>query len=175
MADGVKSDVNITTLAPDSSPSDFLDDKKIQRSLFKISSAQKQLLNRNNLNTPDPSGSQSSSPLRAEEDDEDGGGDDASELISWASSLEQNLRPPSVKSQEPMQPFMTQLPENSPPQPTIVTSPLPVQHPKLPEFPPSSQGLEDELEVEVPGALAYNPEPINNGPTQNRGYYQTEQ
>ncbi|KAI0869618.1 hypothetical protein GGS24DRAFT_493616 [Hypoxylon argillaceum] len=209
MAHSFESGVNITAPAPESSPSDILDDTKIQRSLFKISSTQKKLLNRNeswasflsrrpagfvnvppqvldqlrasharqkqatavpkataspgragdNADPPEPSGSQSSSLPRGEHGDEDD--DDPSDIISWASSPERNLRPPSIISQEPVHPFITQLPQASSLEPPIVTSPALPEHSKPVEFPPSSQGPEDELEVQVPGALAYNPEPIN--------------
>ncbi|KAI1157864.1 hypothetical protein F5B18DRAFT_136617 [Nemania serpens] len=118
---------------------------------------------------PEPSGSQSSSPPRIERGDEhdgdnsDGDGVDPGTPFSWSESSQPDTRPPSVEREEPMQPFITQLPEgSSPPQPTIVTSPpRPPKLPALPAFPHSTQEPEDELEVEVPTALAYNPEPIN--------------
>ncbi|KAI1270964.1 hypothetical protein F5Y07DRAFT_384534 [Xylaria sp. FL0933] len=115
---------------------------------------------------PEPSGSQSSLPLHVQKEDGDGGDedgddddDDTDEQLSWPASPERQLIPPSVHTEEQSQPFLTQLPEKSPPQPTVVTSPP--GHPKLPEFPQSSQGHEDELEVEVPAALTYIPMPIN--------------
>ncbi|KAK5631494.1 hypothetical protein RRF57_007208 [Xylaria bambusicola] len=109
---------------------------------------------------PEPSGSQSSPRPHAQGGDEDDGDDeDAGETLSWAASPEHHLRPPRAESEEPDQPFLTQLPAKSPPQPTAVT--LSPEHPKLPDFPPSSQGPEDELEVEVPAALHYSLMPIN--------------
>ncbi|KAI0903919.1 hypothetical protein F4823DRAFT_616836 [Ustulina deusta] len=110
---------------------------------------------------PEPSGSQSSLPPRVQEDGEESGDDDggADEPASWPQSPETHLQPPRVESEEQSQPFMTQLPEKSPPQPTVMTSPP--EHSKLLEFPQSSQGPEDELEVEVPVALTYSPVPIN--------------
>ncbi|KAI1198140.1 hypothetical protein F5X97DRAFT_300036 [Nemania serpens] len=127
---------------------------------------------------PEPSGSQSSSPPRIEREEErdgddgdsdahsgdgDGDGDDPTTPSTWSRSSKPGSRPPSVEREEPMQPFITQLPEeSSPPEPTIVTSPpKPPKLPPLPAFPRSSQEPEDELEVQVPAALAYNPEPIN--------------
>ncbi|KAF2964627.1 hypothetical protein GQX73_g8938 [Xylaria multiplex] len=118
-------------------------------------------VDRDVADAPEPSGSQSPPP-RVENGDEsvgEGVGEDA----SWSQSPESHLRPPRIESEEPDQPFITQLDfEKSPPQPTIVTSPLGKFKP--PEFPLSSQGPEDELEVEVPVALTYNPAPINKSP-----------
>ncbi|KAI0539586.1 hypothetical protein GGR58DRAFT_464089 [Xylaria digitata] len=112
-------------------------------------------VDRDGTDAPEPSGSQSSSPSRVENGNEDVGED-----TSWSQSPESHFRPPRVESEEPDQPFITQLNfEKSPPQPTIVTSPL--ENSKPLEFPQSSQGPEDELEVEVPVALAYNLAPIN--------------
>ncbi|KAI0425251.1 hypothetical protein F5Y09DRAFT_322244 [Xylaria sp. FL1042] len=115
---------------------------------------------------PEPSGSQSSLPPRVRKEDKGGSGgddddndDDADELTSWPESSEPEIIPPKVDIEEQSQPFLTQLPEKSPPHPTVVTSLL--GHSKLPEFPQSSQGHEDELEVEVPAALTYSPMPIN--------------
>ncbi|KAI3319336.1 hypothetical protein HD806DRAFT_290878 [Xylariaceae sp. AK1471] len=115
-------------------------------------------------NVPEPSGSQSPSPpcvAREAEDSDDGDGDnneDGWEKISWPPTPNPPVRSHRVESEEPSQPFITQLPEKSPLQPTVLTSP---EHHKLPEFPQSSQEPEDELELEVPAALAYNPMPIN--------------
>ncbi|KAJ3566026.1 hypothetical protein NPX13_g7288 [Xylaria arbuscula] len=109
---------------------------------------------------PEPSGNQSSSQPHAQEgdkDDDDEG--DADENVSWAASPEHHLRPPSA-NEEPDQPFLTQLPDKLPPKPTLVTS-SPAHRPALPEFPLSSQGPEEELEVEVPAALNYNVMSIN--------------
>ncbi|KAI8955017.1 hypothetical protein F4801DRAFT_575023 [Xylaria longipes] len=112
---------------------------------------------------PEPSGSQSSTPARVERSGEDGNDDgddeDAGDLTSWAAtSPERHPEPQRFESQEP-QPFITQIPEISPLKPTLPTSPP--ERFKLAAFPQSSQGPEDELEVEVPAALAYNLEPIN--------------
>ncbi|KAI0976939.1 hypothetical protein F4678DRAFT_469016 [Xylaria arbuscula] len=119
----------------------------------------------NNGDAPEPSGSQSS-PLPRVQENDDAGGDDnenADDQLSWSASPEPQRRSLRFDSQEPSQeqsqPFMTQLPQESPPQPTIMTSLL--EHSKLPDFPQSSQGPEDELEVEVPAALTYNLMPIN--------------
>ncbi|KAI0452320.1 hypothetical protein F5B21DRAFT_344617 [Xylaria acuta] len=109
---------------------------------------------------PEPSGSQSSTPAHVEQSGEDGDDDeDPGQRIPWSLSPEPHPRPPRFENQEPSQPFITQIPEKSPPKPTIPTSP--VEQFKLATFPQSSQGLEDELEVEVPVALAYSLEPIN--------------
>ncbi|KAI1421327.1 hypothetical protein F5Y12DRAFT_768628 [Xylaria sp. FL1777] len=108
-----------------------------------------------------PSRSQSLLPPHVQEDGDNGGSKDSesSEQISWEASSEAHFRPPRGDSEERSQPFLTQLPEKSPPQPTVMTSPL--EHSKLPEPAQSSQGHEDELEVEVPAVLTYNPMPIN--------------
>ncbi|TGJ87822.1 hypothetical protein E0Z10_g922 [Xylaria hypoxylon] len=109
---------------------------------------------------PEPSGSQSSLHSCLEDGDEDGNdNENDGEPISCPQTPSPHIRPSRVASEEPNQPFITQLFEKSPPQPTIVTSPA--ENPKLPEFPQSSQGPEDELELEVPVALAYNLAPIN--------------
>ncbi|KAJ2988547.1 hypothetical protein NUW58_g3917 [Xylaria curta] len=211
MAHNPESTVDVASL-PQSSPSDILGDTKIRRSLVKVSSSQKELLNRHeswasflsrrsngfvnlppqvleqvkasytrqkrateldkatesisepgSTDVPDPSGSQSSTQSRVERDDEDGGdnaNEDPDELTSWASSPEVNPRAQRVESEEPRQPFITQLPEQA----TIVTSP--VEHSTLFESQQSSLGPEDELEVEVPTALAYNIDPINKSALQ---------
>ncbi|KAH8166303.1 hypothetical protein CIB48_g1971 [Xylaria polymorpha] len=114
---------------------------------------------------PEPSGSQSSTPTRVERSGEDGDDDDDDDdedpgvSISLSASPNPHPGPQRFESQEPSQPFLTQIPEKSPPKPTILAS-FPEQF-KLATFPQSSQGPEDELEVEVPAALAYNLEPIN--------------
>ncbi|KAI0505836.1 hypothetical protein F5B22DRAFT_494052 [Xylaria bambusicola] len=114
---------------------------------------------------PEPSGSQSSPQPHAQggdkddDDDDDDDDDAAGETLSWPPSPEHHVRLPRAESEKPDQPFLTQLPEKSPPQPTAMT--LSPEHPKLPDFPPSSQGPEDELEVEVPAALNYSLLPIN--------------
>ncbi|KAI0437648.1 hypothetical protein F4803DRAFT_537825 [Xylaria telfairii] len=112
---------------------------------------------------PEPSGSQSSNPTRVERSGEDGDDDDDDEdpgvAISWPPSPNPPLESQRFESQEPSQPFLTQIPEKSPPKPTIPTSSS--EQFKLAAFPQSSQGPDDELEVEVPAALAYNLEPIN--------------
>ncbi|KAI1749615.1 hypothetical protein F4782DRAFT_512397 [Xylaria castorea] len=110
---------------------------------------------------PEPSGSQSSAPGCVEQSGEDGDDDDdgPGEPIPRSSSSEPDPRPPRFESQEPSQPFITQIPEESPPKPTIPTSPT--EQFKLVPFPQSSQGHEDDLEVEVPAALAYDLESIN--------------
>ncbi|KAI1114912.1 hypothetical protein F5Y14DRAFT_148356 [Nemania sp. NC0429] len=131
---------------------------------------------------PASSGTQSSPPpgigrkgdhedddTNSEDDGQNGDGDDHGTPISWSMSSEQDSTPssPSVEGEEARQPFITQLPEgSSPPRPTIVTSqPQPPSRlpalPVIPAFPHSSQEPEDELEVEIPTALAHNPEPIN--------------
>ncbi|KAI1296225.1 hypothetical protein F5Y03DRAFT_296212 [Xylaria venustula] len=114
---------------------------------------------------PEPSGSQSS-PLPRVQEKGDAGGDEnevADDQLSWSASPEPQHRPLRFDSQEPSeeqsQPFITQLPQESPPQPTIAASRL--EQFKLPDFSQSSQGPEDELEVEVPAALAFDPLPIN--------------
>ncbi|KAI0549630.1 hypothetical protein F4679DRAFT_259831 [Xylaria curta] len=109
---------------------------------------------------PEPSGSQSSPPGHVERsgDDGDNEDDDPGERIQWSLSPEHHFRP-RFESQEPSEPFITQIPEESPLKPTIPTSST--EQFKLAPFPHSSQGPEDELEVEVPAALAYDPEPIN--------------
>ncbi|KAI0861195.1 hypothetical protein F4860DRAFT_181271 [Xylaria cubensis] len=110
---------------------------------------------------PEPSGSQSSTPAHVERSGDDGDNDDdgPGEPIGWTPSPESHLRPPRFESQEPSELFITQIPEESPPKPTIPTSPT--EQFKLAPFPQSSQGPDDELEVEVPAALAYDIEPIN--------------
>lgn len=110
---------------------------------------------------PEPSESRLSSPSHAQDGDKDGNDDDNGDAddVSWAASPEHHLRPPS-ESEEPDRPFLTQLPEKSPPKPTIITSP-PERRPIPHEFPLSSQGPEEELEVEVPAALNYNIMSIN--------------
>ncbi|KAI1432179.1 hypothetical protein GGR50DRAFT_623683 [Xylaria sp. CBS 124048] len=109
-------------------------------------------------NVPGPSGRPSSPPCRMEQDSEDSIGDDheTSTQISWPQSPDAHLRPPEAESNVPSQSFMTQLFERSPPQTTNSTDAI-----ELPNSPRSSQGPEDELEVEVPTALAHNPVPIN--------------
>ncbi|GAP84256.1 hypothetical protein SAMD00023353_0700560 [Rosellinia necatrix] len=113
-------------------------------------------------NAPGPSGSQSSISPRVEQDDGEGernDADDPEEPIPWSPSPEPQPKPQAAESEESSQSFLSQLPEESPPRPTLATSPP--NRSKLPEFSRSSQGSEDELEVEVPAALGYNPEPIN--------------
>ncbi|TRX89712.1 hypothetical protein FHL15_009462 [Xylaria flabelliformis] len=113
---------------------------------------------------PEPSGSQSSTPAHVErsgDDGDDGDNDDdgPGKPIGWTPSPESHLRPPRFESQEPSELFITQIPEESPLKPTIPTSPT--EQFKLAPFPQSSQGPDDELEVEVPAALAYDIESIN--------------
>ncbi|KAI1735865.1 hypothetical protein F4680DRAFT_294728 [Xylaria scruposa] len=116
---------------------------------------------------PEPSGSQSSPPGHVERSGDDGDNEDdgPGERMPWSLSPEHHLRPrvenqrPRFESQEPSELFITQIPEESPLKPTIPTSPT--EQFKLAPFLHSSQGPEDELEVEVPAALAYDPEPIN--------------
>ncbi|GAW11788.1 hypothetical protein ANO14919_011400 [Xylariales sp. No.14919] len=117
------------------------------------------------IDAPEPSGSQSSAPSCIEDGDENGNQDEHNgELSSWPPSPQSHLRPPRVGSEESNQPFMTQIPEKSSPQPTVVTSPPEI--PKLPEFPQSSQGHDDEIEVEIPVALTYSLPPINKSALQ---------
>ncbi|KAI1819753.1 hypothetical protein F4861DRAFT_112438 [Xylaria intraflava] len=112
-----------------------------------------------NTHAPEPSGSQPS-PRPVSRDDGAGSGNDSDHntQLSWSLSPDPNRRPAENESKAPNQPFITQLSDKSPPQPTIITSTGSTQ---LPDFTQSSQGPEDELEVEVPAALAHNPIPIN--------------
>lgn len=115
----------------------------------------------NDSDAPEPSGSQSSasSRVKGDEDGDKGVGDrHLSEPTSGISSPNASLKSHGTDDKEPSQPLLTQLSEKSPIRPTFVLSSP--KHSKIPEF-PSSSGVEDELEVEVPAALAYNPPPIN--------------
>ncbi|RYP33469.1 hypothetical protein DL767_004747 [Monosporascus sp. MG133] len=81
-----------------------------------------------------------------EEDDED----EVRTRLSWSLSPERHHRPANVQEVEQEQ-FLTQLPpRSSPPCPSV---PSPPRRPAFNDFPPSSLGPEDELELEVPAAL----------------------
>ncbi|KAI2641102.1 hypothetical protein GGS21DRAFT_356927 [Xylaria nigripes] len=114
------------------------------------------------IHVPEPSSSQSSPSRGVERDGEDGCDYDDSHnrtrSLSWSLSPSNHLRPPGTQSNQPTQLFMTQLPEGSQSQPTVLTTPVAGQLSKISQ---SSQDPEDELEVEVPAALAHNPIPIN--------------
>ncbi|KAI1178980.1 hypothetical protein F4777DRAFT_535183 [Nemania sp. FL0916] len=94
-------------------------------------------------------------------DDEDEDEDEDGDLTSWPSSPESipNRKPLSFESQDPSHAFITQLPENSPLPPTLTISSL--RYSKLPEVPRSSQVPEDDLELQIPAALAHNTASIN--------------
>ncbi|KAI8629717.1 hypothetical protein F5Y19DRAFT_431596 [Xylariaceae sp. FL1651] len=212
MANNLESALNNPLSTPGSSPSDVLGDTKFGRSLVRIASDQKTLLERpeswasflsrrpngfvnvppsvleqlkrsharrtqaiqpdkapdstlpsiHDADVPNPSGSQSSPLFPIEREAEDRNDDDEhhEDETSWASSPVHHLHPPRAESEEPnhQQVFITQLPEKSPPQPTVQAS---SDYHRIPKFPQSSQGPEDELELEVPAALAYNPISIN--------------
>ncbi|KAI0203458.1 hypothetical protein F4808DRAFT_416654 [Astrocystis sublimbata] len=123
---------------------------------------------------PGPSGKTFSAPIhddgRGEGDDEAGDDDEEearSEHIPWSQSPDSHRFPRDAKPREPSeepgeersQPFDTQLPKKSPLKPTLPTSPA--AQTSLPSLSQESHGLEDELEVEVPVALAYDLKPIN--------------
>lgn len=115
----------------------------------------------NDADVPEPSGSQSSaSPLvKGDENGDKGMGDrHLSEPASRISSRNTSPVSHGINDKEPSQPFITQLSDKSPIRPTFV--PSSPEHSKIPEF-PSSPADDDELEIEVPAALAYNPAPIN--------------
>ncbi|CAJ2500524.1 Uu.00g033770.m01.CDS01 [Anthostomella pinea] len=109
----------------------------------------------NDTGEPHPSGSQSSHHDQAEsgdkqddEDDEDTSSERA--VSNWSPSPQSHLMPARAGIQGLAQKFQTQIREKSPIQPTVQTS-----SPKRPtfttcSFPPSSLGLEEDLEVEPP-------------------------
>ncbi|KAI0158086.1 hypothetical protein GGR57DRAFT_458995 [Xylariaceae sp. FL1272] len=103
----------------------------------------------------DPQPSPPHQPASRAEESESGQSDHGEE-IPWSPSPERHMRPPSPPLVS--QAFVTQLPEQSPVQATAQTSPI--RRP-IPEFPQSSLGPEDELEVEVPAALPGNVVPVN--------------
>ncbi|KAI1338302.1 hypothetical protein F5Y15DRAFT_386735 [Xylariaceae sp. FL0016] len=133
----------------------------------------------------DPPGPPTHLPSRpdqtAGEEVHDEGEDD--DMISWASSPERNLRPPAPSPRSRglgrqnaspaldgdelegskteavgVQPFMTQAPEHSPVQPTVLSS---AKRSSLTSFPPSSLGQDEELEVHVPIALEKSTVSVN--------------
>ncbi|KAI1331033.1 hypothetical protein F5Y16DRAFT_322572 [Xylariaceae sp. FL0255] len=108
----------------------------------------------------EPFGSQLplSSQPEPNDKDENNGHDGNERELSWTPSPEAHLRPPRHESEEPVRRFMTQIPERSPIQSTALTA---IEQSRNLEFPQSSQGPEEELEVEVPTALAYNPISVN--------------
>ncbi|KAI1267733.1 hypothetical protein F5Y18DRAFT_378698 [Xylariaceae sp. FL1019] len=195
-------DSHNSNLAPNSSPSDLFGDTKLSRSLVKIPSEQRKLLDRSDcwadtlsqrpngfINVPPEvtervkqsyvnreRGHKSvTEPHAADHILEDAGNskssdhqpspshqsssqakESESEEFPWSQSPERHMRPPSPPCVS--QPFETQLPERSPVQATAQTSPV---RPPVPAFSQSSQGPEDELEVEVPAALPGNVISVN--------------
>ncbi|RYP63745.1 hypothetical protein DL769_006872 [Monosporascus sp. CRB-8-3] len=83
---------------------------------------------------------------------------DEDEELSWSPSPERHLHPAKVQEVEQEQ-FLTQLPpSSSPPCPSV---PSPPKRPAFNDFPPSSLGPEDELELEVPAALDGSSSSVN--------------
>ncbi|RYP02730.1 hypothetical protein DL764_005660 [Monosporascus ibericus] len=83
-------------------------------------------------------------------EDEENDESEVRTLLSWSLSPEQHRHPAKVQEVEQEQ-FLTQLPpRSSPPCPSVPSSP---RRPALNNFPSSSLGPEDELELEVPAAL----------------------
>ncbi|KAI0008680.1 hypothetical protein F4779DRAFT_421371 [Xylariaceae sp. FL0662B] len=89
----------------------------------------------------------------ADEDDDNG-----TVITDWSASPERNLQPLRTTSEEVEQQFLTQIPQKSPPQPTVPAS---AKRPVFNDLPSSSLGQEDELELEVPNAIGDSVLPIN--------------
>ncbi|RYP41374.1 hypothetical protein DL768_010507 [Monosporascus sp. mg162] len=98
-------------------------------------------------------GSSDSIPAPNENGANEDEGNDENEVgteLSWSLSPEQHRRPAKVQEVEQEQ-FQTQLPPRS--SPPCPSAPSPPRRPAFSDFPPSSLGPEDELELEVPAAL----------------------
>jgi hypothetical protein len=109
---------------------------------------------------PEPTGSDPEDDERDNNQDQDQDQDHEEDLISWpSSSHEAHVYPSRPESELSSPQFTTQIPDKSPQRPTVLTSSN--THHVLPEFPDSSQGPEDDLELQVPNALSHDPMPVN--------------
>ncbi|KAI1074303.1 hypothetical protein F5B20DRAFT_463681 [Whalleya microplaca] len=107
---------------------------------------------------PEPTGAESQGFQSQPEDGDDDNDDDSGTVVSgWSVSPEHKRRPPRSGSEQAEQPFITQIPQKSPPQPTVRTLP---KCPAFNDFPSSSLGQEDELELEVPNAISDSVPPV---------------
>ncbi|KAI1818302.1 hypothetical protein GGS20DRAFT_350876 [Poronia punctata] len=214
MAPNTETATVAASLSPDLSPSELLGDRNIRRSLVKIPSSQKALLDRsdswasllgqrpngfvnvppdvleqvktayvrqtqkNNPEKPEgitrplitcetkrPGSAGSPPPIPSPERNHEGDGAEDSPgtpISSWAPT-ERDISSHSTKLRQSRARFLSQTPERSPLRSTVVISPRPRV---IPEFPPSSQGAEEDLELEVPAALTNNPVPVNKSALQ---------
>ncbi|RYP73851.1 hypothetical protein DL770_007705 [Monosporascus sp. CRB-9-2] len=96
-------------------------------------------------------------------EDEENDENEARTELSWSLSPERHRHPAKVQGVEQEQ-FLTQLPpRSSPPCPSV---PSPPRRPAFNDFPPSSLGPEDELELEIPAALDVPSSSVNKAAQQ---------